>query len=74
MTTNETNTLAVALEPAPTNPDATNRGLSFSKRAIAVVAILAACAALAIASGVHSRLKAETKLRTRRLQRFLMWT
>jgi RND family efflux transporter MFP subunit len=73
MTTNETNNLAVATEPAPTDPAPTNpasnnqgsnsQGRAFSKRAIAVIAILAACAGLAIASGVHSRLEAETRLR-----------
>jgi multidrug efflux pump subunit AcrA (membrane-fusion protein) len=61
MTTNETRTLAVATEArndaAPNNP-----GRAFSKRALALIAILTACAALAIASGVHSRLTAETRL------------
>ena len=73
MRTNETNNLAVAAEqvpndpepnnPNPNNQSPTNPGRGFSKRAIAVVVTLAACAALAIASGVRSRLKAETRLR-----------
>jgi RND family efflux transporter MFP subunit len=73
MTTNETGNLAVATEVARNDPDPNNRsstdqgpnnpGRAFSKRAIAIIAILTACAALAIASGVHSRLKAETRLR-----------
>ncbi len=68
MTTNETGNLAVAKEVAPNDPDPNNPGPNnpgrrFSKRAIAIIAILAACATLAIASGVHSRLTAETRLR-----------
>ncbi len=73
MTTNETGNLAVATEVARNDPDpnksgpnklgSTKPGAAFSKRAIAIIAILAACATLAIASGVHSRLKAETRLR-----------
>jgi RND family efflux transporter MFP subunit len=68
MTTNETGNLAVATEVAPNDPDSNNPGpknpgRAFSKRAIAIIGILAACATLAIASGVHSRLKAETRLR-----------
>ena len=49
--------------PGPDNPDPNNPGRAFSKRAITISAILTACATLAIASGVHSRLKAETRLR-----------
>jgi RND family efflux transporter MFP subunit len=73
MTTNETGNLAVATEVARNDPDpnksgpnklgSNKPGAAFSKRAIAIIAILAACATLAIASGVHSRLKAETRLR-----------
>jgi RND family efflux transporter MFP subunit len=68
MTTNETGNLAVATEVAPNNPGSNNPrsnhpGRAFSKRAIAIIATLTACAALAIASGVHSRLTAETRLR-----------
>jgi RND family efflux transporter MFP subunit len=67
MTTNETRTLAVATEPARNDAAAddaapNNPGRAFSKRALALIAILTACAALAIASGVHSRLTAETRL------------
>jgi len=71
--TTETKNHAVATEVAPNDPDSNNadsnnsdpkyRGRAFSKRAIVIVAILAACATLAIASGVRSRLKAETRLR-----------
>ena len=73
MATNETENLGVATEVAandsgsnnsgPIDPSSNNRGHAFSKRAIAIVAILTACAALAIASGVHTRLKAESRLR-----------
>jgi len=68
MTTNETGRLAVATEGAPNDPDSNNPGpnnpgRAFSKRAIAIIASFAACATLAIASGVHSRLRAETRLR-----------
>ena len=68
MTTNETGSLAVATEGAPNDPDSNNPGpnnpgRAFSKRAIAIIASFAACATLAIASGVHSRLRAETRLR-----------
>jgi RND family efflux transporter MFP subunit len=78
MTTNETGNLAVATEvdpndpglnkpgpknSGPNNPGPNNPGRAFSKRAIAIIAILTACAALAIASGVHTRLKAESRLR-----------
>jgi RND family efflux transporter MFP subunit len=78
MTTVVMNSLAVAAEaarndpgpdspgsdnPGPGDPGPNNRGRAFSKRAIAIIATLTACAALAIASGVHSRLRAETRLR-----------
>src|SRR5260370_8374269 len=63
MTTNDTGNLAVATEVAPNDPGPNNSGRAVSKRAIAIIAILTACATLAIASGVHSRLKAETRLR-----------
>jgi RND family efflux transporter MFP subunit len=73
MTTNETGNLAVATDVAANHPDShhpdstdpgpNNPGRAFSKRAIAIIAILTACATLAIASGVHSRIKAETRLR-----------
>src|SRR6202166_11969 len=58
MTTNETKNLAVATQLARNNP-----GRAFSMRAIATTAILVGCAALAIGSGLHSRVKAETRLR-----------
>jgi len=70
MTINEINNhnLAVATEPVekdpvPNNPGPDNRGHTISKRAIAITAILTVCAALAIVSGLHSRLRAETRLR-----------
>jgi RND family efflux transporter MFP subunit len=68
MTTKEMNNHVVAMEPAPSDPDPNKPdpnvpGRSFSKQAIAITAIVTACAALAIASGVHSRVKAETILR-----------
>jgi RND family efflux transporter MFP subunit len=73
MTTNETGSLAVATEEPPNNlgsndprshnPGPNNSAPAFSKRAIAIVAILTACATLGIASGVHTRLKSETRLR-----------
>jgi RND family efflux transporter MFP subunit len=75
MTTNETGNLAVATEvapndagpnnPGPKNSGPNSPGRALSKRAVAIIAILTACAALAIASGVHTRLKAETRLRER---------
>ncbi len=80
MTTSETRNLAVATElagndpdpnrpgpnnPGPNNPGPNNPGRAFSRRAIAIVVILTACAALAIASGLHSRLTAQTRLRER---------
>ena len=73
MTTNETNNLAAATEPVrkdstpdngvPNTPGPNKRARAFSKRASAITSIVIACAALAIASGVHSRLRAETRLR-----------
>ncbi len=68
MTKNETNNLAVATEPArndldSSNPGPNNPGRAFSKRALVITTILTACAALAIVSGLHSRVKAETRLR-----------
>ena len=68
MTANETKNHATATEPVRNDPDRnkpapTSPGRAFSKRAIATTAIVTVCAALAIASGVHSRLKAETRLR-----------
>jgi RND family efflux transporter MFP subunit len=67
MTTNEANNLAVATEPVrndanPNKPGPNSPGRAFSKRAIATAAIVTACAALAIVSGLHSRVKAETQL------------
>jgi RND family efflux transporter MFP subunit len=76
-TTNETRDLAVATElarneagsnrqssnhPVSNHPGPSAPGRAFSKRAIATTAVVIACAALAIASGLHSRLKAETRL------------
>jgi RND family efflux transporter MFP subunit len=66
--TTETKNLAVATEPARNDSDSTKQGpnkagRALSKRAIAITAILSACTALAIVSGLHSRLKAETRLR-----------
>jgi RND family efflux transporter MFP subunit len=46
------------------NPGRNSQGRAFSKRAIAVAAILVACASSAIVSGLHTRLAAETRLRT----------
>lgn len=64
MTTNETKTLEVATELVRNDPDSNNKpGRAFSKRGIAITAILTACAALAIVSGLHSRVRAETRLR-----------
>ena len=73
MTTNETNNLAAATEPVrkdstpdngvPNTPGPNKRARAFSKRASTITSIVIACAALAIASGVHSRLRAETRLR-----------
>jgi RND family efflux transporter MFP subunit len=59
----ETKNLEVATESLRNDPAPNNPGRAVSKRAIAIIAILTACATLAIASGVHSRLKAETRLR-----------
>jgi len=63
MTPIETKNLEVAMESLRNNPVPNNPGRAFSKRAIAIIAIVTVCAALAIASGVHTRLKAETRLR-----------
>jgi RND family efflux transporter MFP subunit len=63
MTTKEMNNRADATEPARHNPVPNNPGRSFSKRATAILAIVIACVVLAIASGVHSRVKAESRLR-----------
>jgi RND family efflux transporter MFP subunit len=73
MTTNETNNLVVATDPARDDPGSNNSGLNnpgpnkpahaISKRAIAVTVILTVCTVLAIVSGLHSRLRAETRLR-----------
>jgi RND family efflux transporter MFP subunit len=63
MTPIETKNLEVATEPVRNDPVPNNAGRSFGRRAIAIAAIVAACAALAIISGLHSRVKAQTKLR-----------
>jgi len=63
MTTNETKNLAVATQPVRKDPVPNNPRRAFSKRAIAITAVLTACAALAIVTGLHSRLTAETRLR-----------
>src|SRR5260370_1359605 len=68
MTTNEAGNLAVATElarndPASNNPGPNNQRHAINQRAIAITAILTVCAALAIVFGLHSRLKAETRLR-----------
>jgi len=63
MTPIETKNLEVAMESLRNNPVPNNPGRAFSKRAIAIIAIVTVCVALAIASGVHTRLKAETRLR-----------
>jgi len=68
MTTNERGNLAVATEVAPNDSDSNNSGptspgRAFSKRAIAISAIVTAFAALAIASGLYARVKAQTRLR-----------
>ncbi|HEV2732660.1 MAG TPA: efflux RND transporter periplasmic adaptor subunit [Terriglobales bacterium] len=64
MTTNETKTLEVATELVRNDPGSNNKpGRAFRKRGIAITAILTTCAALAIVSGLHSRVKAETRLR-----------
>src|SRR5258708_21562365 len=68
MKTSEANNLAVATEPVrnnadPNKPGPTSPERAFSKRAIAISAIVTVCAALAIVSGLHSRVTAETKLR-----------
>ena len=63
MTPIETKNLQVATEPLRNDPVLNKAGRSFSKRAIAITAIVTACAALAIVSGLHSRVKAQTRLR-----------
>jgi len=63
MTPIETKNLEVATESLRNNPVPNNQARVVSKRAIAIIAILTACATLAIATGVHTRLKAETRLR-----------
>jgi len=66
MTTNATNNLAtepVRNDPDPNKPGSNNPGRAFSKRAITIIAIVTACTAFAIISGLHSRVKAETRLR-----------
>jgi RND family efflux transporter MFP subunit len=63
MTTKEMNNLAVTTESARDNPVPSKPGRAFSARGIAILAIVITCAVLAIASGVHSRLKAKTRLR-----------
>src|SRR5258708_30148164 len=68
MKTSEANILALAMEPVRNDPDPNKAGpnspgRAFSKRAIAITTIVTVCAALAIVSGLHSRVKAETKLR-----------
>src|SRR4029077_11303507 len=68
MPTNEANNLAVAAETVRNNPD-TNKPApnsprrTFSKRAITITAIVTVCAVLAVVSGLHSRVRAETQLR-----------
>ncbi len=52
----------VSNHPGPNHPGPSTPGRAFSKRATATTAVVLACAALAIASGLHSRLKAETRL------------
>jgi len=68
MTTNAANNLAVETERARNDPDSNNPGpnkpgRAFSKRALAITAIVTAFTALAIVSGLHSRVKAQTRLR-----------
>jgi RND family efflux transporter MFP subunit len=66
MTTNEADNLAtepVRNDPDPNKRGPNNPGRAFSKRAITIAAIVTACTALAIISGLHSRVKAETRLR-----------
>jgi RND family efflux transporter MFP subunit len=66
--TTETKHLTLATElgrsnPGSNNPGSNGPGRAFSKRAIVITVILTACTASAIVSGLHSRLKAETRLR-----------
>jgi RND family efflux transporter MFP subunit len=49
--------------PGADNLGRTNPGRAFGKRAIAIAAIVTVCAAWSIASGLHSRVEAETRLR-----------
>ena len=63
MTPRETKNLEVATQPVRKDPVPNNPRRAFSKRAIAITAILTACTALAIVFGLHSRLTAETRLR-----------
>jgi RND family efflux transporter MFP subunit len=66
MTTNEANNLAtepVRNDPDPNKPGPNSPERTFSKRAITITAIVTVCAALAVVSGLHSRVKAETQLR-----------
>src|SRR5579862_2668004 len=63
MSTNETKEIEVATEPVRTAPVPNNPRRAFSKRSIVIIAIFAACATLAIASGLRSRVKAEARLR-----------
>ena len=63
MTPIKTKNLEVATEPVRSDPVPKNPGRAFSKGVIAIAAIVTACAALAIASGLHSRVKAKTRLR-----------
>jgi RND family efflux transporter MFP subunit len=77
-TTNETKNLEVATElaendldanssgpnsPVPNDPVPNDPGRAFSRRAMAITVMVTACAALAIVSGLHSRVRAETRLR-----------
>jgi RND family efflux transporter MFP subunit len=57
----------VRTDPGPNKPDPNKpgpkRGRALSRRTSAITAMVTACAALAIASGLRSRLSAETRLR-----------
>jgi hypothetical protein len=61
MTKNESSTLT-AVEESLAMEHSTPERLN-AKRALVAVAVLAACLGLAVFSGIHSRLAAETKLR-----------
>jgi len=63
MTPIETKNLEVATEAVQNDSVPNNPRRAFSKRAIAITAVLTACAALAIVTGLRSRLTAETRLR-----------